>query len=241
MWDQLIVCYRLLDKKAVAQELVLARLKVGGGRRDAPPAVCCRCPGLSLHTPTTHPPAWLAPPAHTLLQVTPSDAKLWCALGDITGQAAHYSKAWEVSGLRSSRAQRSLGRCVVTHCCTDTVCAAQVSSLLERETAALFDDSSAHAPSVSSTHCHAANHATSPCRLLHPPDHHPCLPRPSGLLCARRSTPLPLPHTSWRWHSTPCTLTSGSHWGTPTSSWGRQPRRSRCVRCCCCCQCCCCL
>jgi hypothetical protein len=29
MWDQLIVCYRLLGKKAVAQELVLSRLKVG--------------------------------------------------------------------------------------------------------------------------------------------------------------------------------------------------------------------
>lgn len=29
MWDQLIVCYRLLDKKQVAQELVLERLKVG--------------------------------------------------------------------------------------------------------------------------------------------------------------------------------------------------------------------
>jgi hypothetical protein len=29
MWDQLIVCYRLLDKKQVAQELVLARLQVG--------------------------------------------------------------------------------------------------------------------------------------------------------------------------------------------------------------------
>jgi hypothetical protein len=28
MWDQLIVCYRLLDKKQVAQELVLARLQV---------------------------------------------------------------------------------------------------------------------------------------------------------------------------------------------------------------------
>jgi hypothetical protein len=30
MWDQLIVCYRLLDKKQVAQELVMARLQVGG-------------------------------------------------------------------------------------------------------------------------------------------------------------------------------------------------------------------
>jgi hypothetical protein len=29
MWDQLILCYRLLDKKQVAQELVLQRLQVG--------------------------------------------------------------------------------------------------------------------------------------------------------------------------------------------------------------------
>lgn len=28
MWDQLIVCYRLLDKKQAAQELVLTRLQV---------------------------------------------------------------------------------------------------------------------------------------------------------------------------------------------------------------------
>lgn len=29
MWDQLTLCYRLLDKKQVAQELVLQRLQVG--------------------------------------------------------------------------------------------------------------------------------------------------------------------------------------------------------------------
>jgi hypothetical protein len=32
MWDQLIVCYRLLEKKQAAQELVLARLQVGQHR-----------------------------------------------------------------------------------------------------------------------------------------------------------------------------------------------------------------
>lgn len=46
------------------------------------------------------------------VQSCPSDAKLWCALGDITQQDEHYVKAWEVSGNRSSRAQRSLGRYV---------------------------------------------------------------------------------------------------------------------------------
>lgn len=44
------------------------------------------------------------------IQACPDDAKLWCALGDITQQDEHYVKAWEVSNHRSSRAQRSLGR-----------------------------------------------------------------------------------------------------------------------------------
>jgi hypothetical protein len=35
MWDQLILCYRLLDKKQVAQELVLQRLQVGAACRTA--------------------------------------------------------------------------------------------------------------------------------------------------------------------------------------------------------------
>jgi hypothetical protein len=49
------------------------------------------------------------------VQVYPSDAKLWCALGDITQQDEHYAKAWEVSNHRSSRAQRSIGRYGVMH------------------------------------------------------------------------------------------------------------------------------
>ncbi|KAF6259400.1 hypothetical protein COO60DRAFT_1008225 [Scenedesmus sp. NREL 46B-D3] len=69
MWDPLILCYRLLDKKQAAQELVLQRL-----------------------------------------QVNPDDAKLWCVLGDIQQQEQHYEKAWQVSGRRSSRAQRSIAR-----------------------------------------------------------------------------------------------------------------------------------
>jgi hypothetical protein len=35
MWDQLILCYRLLDKKQVAQELVLQRLQVRRGLQDS--------------------------------------------------------------------------------------------------------------------------------------------------------------------------------------------------------------
>jgi tetratricopeptide (TPR) repeat protein len=44
------------------------------------------------------------------LVATPLDARLWCALGDATGEEVHYRKAWEVSDGHSARAQRSLAR-----------------------------------------------------------------------------------------------------------------------------------
>ncbi len=44
------------------------------------------------------------------MQVTPDDARLWCALGDLTLKEEHYHTAWERSGQRSTRAQRSLAR-----------------------------------------------------------------------------------------------------------------------------------
>ncbi|GAA5850335.1 hypothetical protein JCM8547_001836 [Rhodosporidiobolus lusitaniae] len=37
------------------------------------------------------------------------EAKLWCTLGELERNPAHYEKAWEVSNGTSSRAQRSLG------------------------------------------------------------------------------------------------------------------------------------
>ncbi|GBF87798.1 hypothetical protein Rsub_00509 [Raphidocelis subcapitata] len=69
MWDQLIVCYQLLGKKAAALDAIHARL-----------------------------------------EATPDDAKLWCALGDVTGDASHYETAWLRSGRRSARARRSAAR-----------------------------------------------------------------------------------------------------------------------------------
>ncbi len=44
------------------------------------------------------------------MQVTPDDASLLCALGDITLDDKHYQKAWDMSKGRSTRAQRSLAR-----------------------------------------------------------------------------------------------------------------------------------
>lgn len=45
-----------------------------------------------------------------LAQVTPDDARLWCALGDLTLKEELYETAWQRSGQRSVRAQRSLAR-----------------------------------------------------------------------------------------------------------------------------------
>lgn len=44
------------------------------------------------------------------LQFRPEDPRLWCALGDVTLNEECYAKAWEVSGHRFARAQRSLGQ-----------------------------------------------------------------------------------------------------------------------------------
>jgi hypothetical protein len=44
------------------------------------------------------------------LTVSPQDPRLWCSLGDLTLDDACYTKAWEVSGRRHARAQRSLAK-----------------------------------------------------------------------------------------------------------------------------------
>jgi hypothetical protein len=45
-----------------------------------------------------------------LCQAAPDDARLLCALGDLTVDDACYERAWAASGGRSVRAQRSLAR-----------------------------------------------------------------------------------------------------------------------------------
>ena len=69
LWNNLIDCYCLLEKKSVATNLIKKRL-----------------------------------------EEQPEDPRLWCALGDVTLNEDCYLKAWEVSGRRFGRAQRSLGR-----------------------------------------------------------------------------------------------------------------------------------
>ena len=44
------------------------------------------------------------------LNEEPGNAKLWCALGDATGDETCYHKAWEVSEERDARSQRTLAR-----------------------------------------------------------------------------------------------------------------------------------
>lgn len=74
LWDNLIVCYRLLDKKIAAEQLIMRRL-----------------------------------------EATPDEPRLWCALGDLSLDDAHYFEAWERSGKRNARAVRSLARNAVRH------------------------------------------------------------------------------------------------------------------------------
>ena len=44
------------------------------------------------------------------LEQAPDEARLWCALGDLRQDDGCYRAAWERSGRRSARAQRSLAR-----------------------------------------------------------------------------------------------------------------------------------
>lgn len=48
--------------------------------------------------------------ARRRLVTSPGDARLWCCLGDATGEEAHYRTALTASGGRSARAHRSLAR-----------------------------------------------------------------------------------------------------------------------------------
>jgi hypothetical protein len=41
--------------------------------------------------------------------VTPDEPRLWCALGDLCMDDAHYQQAWERSGHRNARWARGLG------------------------------------------------------------------------------------------------------------------------------------
>lgn len=71
MWEDIIDCYRVMNKTNKAEQVVRQRLNV-----------------------------------------EPSPL-LWCLLGDLTDDISLYEKAWELSGKRFSRAQRSLGHAAI--------------------------------------------------------------------------------------------------------------------------------
>ena len=68
IWDEVVLCYRLLDQQKKAEVLVRERISI---------------------EPTPY---------------------LWCCLGDLTGEIAHFEAAWDLSEHRYPRAKRSLGR-----------------------------------------------------------------------------------------------------------------------------------
>ena len=65
--------------------------------------LCCAVPAAPIQLCMTH-------HVGAAVQVTPDNASLLCALGDITLDDSHYEKAWKASCGRSARAQRSLAR-----------------------------------------------------------------------------------------------------------------------------------
>lgn len=50
--------------------------------------------------------------------MTPDDPRLWNTLGDLHMDDSHYREAWERSGHRNARSQRSLGRRCAHSCCS---------------------------------------------------------------------------------------------------------------------------
>lgn len=65
-----------------------------------------------------------------LLQADPGDARLLCALGDLTSDVQHYKTAWLQSKQRSSRAQRSLAKHFMAKSNFKEVCPSQQASVV---------------------------------------------------------------------------------------------------------------
>lgn len=92
MWAEVALCYAATEREDKAKKIVRKQLfHSAQGNDDA----------------AAEDEKWEGAPRDP----TPADApRLYCILGDIDKDPAMYEKAWEVSGNRYARAQRSLGR-----------------------------------------------------------------------------------------------------------------------------------
>lgn len=91
MWEEVAKCWASLERPDKGIEVIRSLLE--GGRAESE-LVTDRAKGAG---------------AMRFRGGEKREAKLWCTLGELENQPAHYAKAWEVSGHTSSRAQRSLG------------------------------------------------------------------------------------------------------------------------------------
>lgn len=124
-WDEVVQCYRALDRLGRAEAIVRERLQVRGRctgrpqrhRREGTQALMTGFGSLIRPTPVLDLLVLLTWRCLVLgltcrlcgMQVEETPA-MWAALGDLTQDAECYHKAWELSKGRYARAKRSLGR-----------------------------------------------------------------------------------------------------------------------------------